>query len=430
MGLTKLAGSFSFPDFVCLMGCIVLILYLALSLRIPIMRFRFQLAWIAFACGSSSMVCLTLINMLVPAAVAQIIGAALFAFFLITFCLLWLDLYKSQNIIMAIIYLLFSTILGYLFSWLMLELDSMRSACALVGMVSLSLIFLLHGLSKNPYQENDVKSGKEHKRLPIGFILISFIFSVSYMYAIMTNGLQSFHSVFTWDLPIASLILLVVCFLMRKRLTFIRLFSLAAPLMIIGLLLALFINVNSAFLFNLFHLGFFVYLGFILVLYCGCTQEQNVNSLQLACFLILGIFVGCFAGRLLYPLLTILFPSFIQQSQSAASILIVGLLVICTIHGSIYIYRLFGSATSPESFETLGAIGETILDAEQITDLYGLSERESEVLNYLLEGKSATQIANEMVVAHGTIKAHIRNIYRKTGIHTRDELFALTVKTR
>lgn len=428
MGLPKLVGDLSFPDLVCLISCVVLFGYIAASFRKRMTSLLPLLAFVGFVCGAVSMICLMLIDSAMESTWPRIVGAAFFAIFLITYGLLWLNIYERQNIIMVIIYLLFSTVLGYLFSWLVLGLESLRAVCALVGMAALTLLFFLLGFRRNsPVQDVSAKE-ESYEHLPVGFIFISFAFSVSYMYAIMSNGLGAFHSFFNWDLPLASLVLLVFCFLMRTRLTLIRLFSLAAPLMVVGLLLALFIDLNSSVLYNLFHLGFFVYLVFILVLYCGCAQKRNINTLRLACFLILGIFVGCFVGRLLYPALFLFFPDFVQQAQSVTSILIIGLLVLCTIYGSQYIYRLFGEEKTPRNYETLGANEKPGLSAEEITVRYGLSERENEVLLLLLEGKSATQIAKEMVVAHGTIKAHIRNIYKKIGIHQRDELFALSSK--
>ena len=53
----------------------------------------------------------------------------------------------------------------------------------------------------------------------------------------------------------------------------------------------------------------------------------------------------------------------------------------------------------------------------------GLGEREKEVLTLLLEGCSASEVASAMVVANGTAKSHIRHVYKKLGVHSRDEFF-------
>jgi DNA-binding NarL/FixJ family response regulator len=53
-----------------------------------------------------------------------------------------------------------------------------------------------------------------------------------------------------------------------------------------------------------------------------------------------------------------------------------------------------------------------------------LTERESEVLSLLVSGKSNGQIAEALVVAEGTVKNHLVNIYQKMGVHSRSEAIA------
>ena len=52
---------------------------------------------------------------------------------------------------------------------------------------------------------------------------------------------------------------------------------------------------------------------------------------------------------------------------------------------------------------------------------YHLTERESEVLRLLVEGNSNGQIAETLVIAEGTVKNHLVNIYQKLGVHSRAE---------
>lgn len=56
---------------------------------------------------------------------------------------------------------------------------------------------------------------------------------------------------------------------------------------------------------------------------------------------------------------------------------------------------------------------------------HGLTEREEEVLLLLAQHKTAGDIERELCVAYGTAKAHIRHVYRKLDIHSREELFDL-----
>jgi DNA-binding CsgD family transcriptional regulator len=54
-----------------------------------------------------------------------------------------------------------------------------------------------------------------------------------------------------------------------------------------------------------------------------------------------------------------------------------------------------------------------------------LTQREEEVLLLLAQGKSISTIERELFIANGTAKAHVRHIYRKLGIHAREELFTM-----
>lgn len=57
--------------------------------------------------------------------------------------------------------------------------------------------------------------------------------------------------------------------------------------------------------------------------------------------------------------------------------------------------------------------------------IYGLTRRENEILFYLAKGRSRVYISEDLVVSQNTVKGHIKNIYAKTGVHTKQELIDL-----
>ena len=59
---------------------------------------------------------------------------------------------------------------------------------------------------------------------------------------------------------------------------------------------------------------------------------------------------------------------------------------------------------------------------ESATEQYRLSPRESEVLEYLVKGRNAKHAAEKLFLSESTVKTHISNIYRKTGVHSQQEL--------
>lgn len=58
----------------------------------------------------------------------------------------------------------------------------------------------------------------------------------------------------------------------------------------------------------------------------------------------------------------------------------------------------------------------------EISEEYCLSSRESQVLACLARGMSIPRIEKELVISTNTVKTHVSHIYRKLGIHSRDEL--------
>lgn len=58
-------------------------------------------------------------------------------------------------------------------------------------------------------------------------------------------------------------------------------------------------------------------------------------------------------------------------------------------------------------------------------ETYGLSARETDVLRQLLKGRGYARIQQELSIAEGTVNYHVRNIYAKTNVHSREKLVDL-----
>ena len=64
------------------------------------------------------------------------------------------------------------------------------------------------------------------------------------------------------------------------------------------------------------------------------------------------------------------------------------------------------------------------LDLHTFSCTYNLTEREQEILYHLLQAKSQQEISEELVIALGTVKTHIHNIYQKTDSANRNHIIA------
>ena len=57
-----------------------------------------------------------------------------------------------------------------------------------------------------------------------------------------------------------------------------------------------------------------------------------------------------------------------------------------------------------------------------------LSARQTEIVNHLIEGKSASDIASLMYLSPSTVRNHLALIYRKFGVHSQAELLAVLLR--
>ena len=68
--------------------------------------------------------------------------------------------------------------------------------------------------------------------------------------------------------------------------------------------------------------------------------------------------------------------------------------------------------------------------AEQSEPLAQLTDREREVVAAVSEGLSNRRIAERFVLSHRTVENHVRNIFKKLGIDSREELVAIAARNR
>jgi DNA-binding CsgD family transcriptional regulator len=92
----------------------------------------------------------------------------------------------------------------------------------------------------------------------------------------------------------------------------------------------------------------------------------------------------------------------------------------------------FIPAMSPFRDKNAALEPHEVVDADPIaarcrllSDRYGLSAREQEVLVLLAHGRTRAYIAEELYISENTSRGHIKNIYTKAKVHSRQELLDL-----
>ncbi len=92
-----------------------------------------------------------------------------------------------------------------------------------------------------------------------------------------------------------------------------------------------------------------------------------------------------------------------------------------------------GSAASGRALRAFEAEGNGLLTQEENFDGMvariavegGLSARETEVLGYLARGRSQPYIRDALVLSKNTVASHVKHIYQKLNVHSRQELLDL-----
>lgn len=80
----------------------------------------------------------------------------------------------------------------------------------------------------------------------------------------------------------------------------------------------------------------------------------------------------------------------------------------------------FSELPENESYET-----RALHAMVNLASKHGLSARETEVLELLVQGKNRTEIAERLALSSWTVKDHLTSIYRKVGVHSAKELMVL-----
>lgn len=76
------------------------------------------------------------------------------------------------------------------------------------------------------------------------------------------------------------------------------------------------------------------------------------------------------------------------------------------------------------------SISKMVVESFQRQKGSPLSDRETEVLQYISEGKSYSKIAQELFISKETVKTHIKNIYRKLEVVSKEDAIRIANKNK
>lgn len=121
--------------------------------------------------------------------------------------------------------------------------------------------------------------------------------------------------------------------------------------------------------------------------------------------------------------LSILFPeSFLPLASSAIGyFLVIASMLLLNDSSALWMLIRYGRISGIRSRLTV-TTNRQAYDCLSLASQHDLTDRESEVLDLLLTGRSAARIAQMLSISEHTVNSHVQHIYRKFGVHNRQSL--------
>lgn len=202
--------------------------------------------------------------------------------------------------------------------------------------------------------------------------------------------------------------------------------SVAVPAIVMATIATSSLHFDPALTFDIAALGMFLFLAFAVVLLCSSAFGEKQEQIREFLFLMVAFAGGCLVGRLIAAACTAWAGEYASDLLILISIMAAFAAMIILVRKGITrqkTQQLFRAEEAEAVEHDRAALCQVRID--DVVSKFNIGEREKEVLVLLLEGDSASEISRKLVIANGTAKSHIRHLYKKLGIHNRNELFEI-----
>lgn len=216
--------------------------------------------------------------------------------------------------------------------------------------------------------------------------------------------------------------LLIVALVLPKNIDLGRIYQIAIPISAVSFLLLPLVWNSAGGIVNSF-----ANLGYMLaLLVLTCLVIEVVRDTAVSAFFLLGI---VYASAYLAQLVGMLVGFFNAASVGRGTLSLTAIALVAVYLLSVVSLALFkdkgfrGFDTGDGQFQ--GVTTEGVGYEERCNDIaleYGFTEREREVFRYLGQGNTIHAVSERLFISESTVKYHLKSIYQKLGIHTRQEL--------
>ena len=283
-----------------------------------------------------------------------------------------------------------------------------------------SLLMLVSGFRRIP--RNHLPSDRQCVSLSSSWRFVFWIAAFSFVYGVAESiALPGFGSSAYVGRLFPNIVVLVGTMFFVRRFDLATIYRMALPLMLVGFVSA--IVAGDPYVTQFFvTAGYECYLALAYIFACSIACRLRASSASL-CALILAVhssmmLVGKACSGLALPLAQ-------APDQQAIVFGVLGLALAATsafVFREKDFYRQWNiSGFSPQANEDERAARKTVGKAAA---RFGLNPREEHIAVLVMEGKSNAEIASELFIAPGTVRAHTSRIYGKFDVHSREELMA------
>ncbi len=244
------------------------------------------------------------------------------------------------------------------------------------------------------------------------------------------------NSLSTIGIVISGVMLIIIWALSKRAIALTTVYQVFFPIFVTGFVLMPFLGLSFRHAFvALTWVAFSVLMSLLMIICASTARQHNVSALGLygisSCFSYLFAALGAFVG----------FRTNGVEAFGVAQVFIIALFSIYLLALALFASRAHRekkaleppTSTQRPRANSEDSITESIDPAaiksdptdeacQLLAQRYGLSKREQDVLRLYVRGRDTPYIVEHLYITENTVRTHIRGIYRKTGVHSKQEL--------
>lgn len=356
---------------------------------------------------------------------AAVMGGVAF----LTFTMLNAEMLAGVSLLRAAVYTSGNGLLGSVLAFFLSGAGAAQTTVAAFALPVVALALVHGALGSIPAQD---RQHGPYPRFEMPWKLFAVVAAFALVYGMNQHELAAGagrHSSFST--AIVNCAVLVVAYFFPQRLDLSKLWRAPLPIMVCGLLLipteGLFGQVISSYCISM---GFTLMRFIVLLIMLDLAKRTGIAIVPLVAF---NAFLQVFS------LLGEQGSALLEHAVGGGVAHIASTVAACALLGGAF-FLIFSERELSSRWGVRVLSPGSSLEQEQdrenrlasscayLVATYHLTAREEEVLLELAKGKDTQVIAQNLMIAPGTLRAHTRHIYEKLGIHTRKELEGLVGK--